>query len=65
MERYIFIRRMFYFLELCDKRSTGSRKELANKLDMSESSIKRMINDLRDAGMDVRFDYGFRSYIRS
>ena len=64
MERYVFIRRMFYFLELCDKKATGSRKELANKLEMSESSIKRMICDLRDAGLKVEFDYSLRSYVR-
>ena len=64
MERYVFLRRMFYFLELCDKGNTGSRKDLATKLDMSESSIKRMINDLRDAGIEIQFDYMTKSYIR-
>lgn len=64
MERYVFLRRLFYFLELCDKEVTGSRKDLTQKLQMSESAIKRMISDLNDAGVEVKFDYNRRSYVK-
>ncbi|TAJ11145.1 HTH domain-containing protein [Marinilabiliaceae bacterium JC017] len=64
MERYVFLRRVFYFLELCAKKKTGSRKDLAIKLQMSESAVKRMINDLREAGVDIEFDFMSKSYIR-
>lgn len=65
MERYLFLRKVFYFLELCEKRDTGSRRDLGLKLQMSESSIKRMINDLKDSGVNVEFDYVAKSYVVS
>jgi len=64
MERYVFLRRMFYFLELCAKKKTGSRRDLADRLEMSESAVKRMIIDLRDAGMQIEYDFNSRSYVR-
>lgn len=63
MERYVFIRKMFYFIELCQKEKTGSRQYIAERLNMSESGVKRMINDLRDAGVSIKFDFDKRSYI--
>jgi biotin operon repressor len=54
---------MFYFIELCQKERTGSRQHIAKSLNMSESAVKRMINDLRDAGMDIKFNYEKRSYV--
>lgn len=53
-----------YFLNLCERRSTGSRKDLAKRLEMSDSGIKRMINDLRDAGLLIEYSHEDRSYIR-
>jgi len=63
MERYVFLRRMFYFLELCARGKTGSRKDLAATLQMSESGVKRMINDLRDAGVVIEYDAYSKSYV--
>ncbi len=62
MERYLFLRKTFYFLELCDKQSTGSRRELVSRLGMSESSVKRMISDLRDAGIEIDYCNSNKSY---
>ncbi len=62
MERYVFLRRTFYFIELCKKSRAGTRKELATKLEMSESGIKRMITDLRDAGLNIEYDSLKRTY---
>ena len=63
MERNAFIRNMFYFMELCAKRKTGTRKEIAKRLNMSESGVKRMITDLRDSGIDIEFDHSIKSYV--
>ena len=62
MERYVFLRRMFYFLELCEKRNTGPKREIAEYLQMSESGVKRMINDLREAGVQIEYNGVCKSY---
>jgi len=64
MERYIFLRRVIYFLELCKQEKTGSRKEIANRFEMSDSGVKRMIRDLRDAGIKLEYNSTLKSYIR-
>ncbi len=64
MERYIFLRRVFYFLEMCENRNSGTRKELAIKFGISESAVKRMISDIRDSGVGVKFDFALKSYIQ-
>ena len=62
MSRYIFLRRMFYFLELCKVQKTGSKHDIAGRLAMSESGVKRMITDLRNAGIPIVYSSVKRSY---
>ena len=63
MERSLFVCRLHYFLELCVKGKTGTIKEVAQRLNMSESGVKRMINDIRNSGIDIKFDHSLKSYI--
>lgn len=36
-------------------RATGTPKELANRLDVSEKTARRMINNLRQQGNDIKY----------
>lgn len=43
-------------------RATGTPSELAEKLDVSSRTVKRIIKELREEGTLLRFDYYRRSY---
>ena len=43
-------------------RSTGTPAELAEKLDVSARTVKRIIKELREEGALLRFDHYGRSY---
>jgi hypothetical protein len=50
-------------LKLASLRSTGAPADLALRFDVSERSIKRLIKEMRDEGMDIRYSQSRRSYI--
>ena len=50
-------------LSLCKLKCTCSSKELAIKFKVSESTIKRMIDDLRTEGHNIVFEKRINSYI--
>ncbi len=43
--------------------STGKPKEFAQKLGISESSLYRLIKDVRFLGAEVEFNYRIESYV--
>lgn len=45
------------------RRSTGSLGCLASKLDISERTAERMINQLRESGYDITFSRFRNSYV--
>jgi Mn-dependent DtxR family transcriptional regulator len=45
--------RLKYILYLVEKKRTGTPKELAEKLGVSESTIKRMVSRLRAEGHNI------------
>jgi DNA-binding Lrp family transcriptional regulator len=49
-------------LNMAMLRSTGTPAELAEKLDISARTVKRIIKELREEGTYLRFDYIRRSY---
>jgi predicted DNA-binding transcriptional regulator YafY len=51
-------------MQLVRLRSTGTPSQLAMKFEISERSIKRIIRELREAGINIRYDYNSMSYIR-
>lgn len=50
-------------LSLCKLKCTGSSKELAIKFLVSESTIKRMIDELRTEGHNIVFEKRLNTYI--
>jgi predicted DNA-binding transcriptional regulator YafY len=48
---------------LAKLRSTGTPAQLAMKFEISERSVKRIINELRRQGNDIRYDYNCISYV--
>jgi hypothetical protein len=44
-------------------KATGTPAELAAKFDISERSVKRIISEMRNEGIDLRFDYVRISYV--
>jgi predicted DNA-binding transcriptional regulator YafY len=50
-------------IQLAKLRSTGTPAQLAMKFEISERSVKRIINELRQAGNNIRFDYNYVSYV--
>lgn len=50
-------------LQLAKLKSTGTPSELAMKFDISVRSIKRIIRELKDEGLNLRYDYNSVSYV--
>ncbi|GET30778.1 hypothetical protein [Prolixibacter sp. SD074] len=48
--------------QLIRLRATGSSKEFARKIGVSESSLFRLLNDLKDLGAEIRFNTTKTSY---
>jgi DNA-binding Lrp family transcriptional regulator len=61
-ERNLIKRRI---LKLAQLRSTGTPAELAQKFEISERSVKRIIRELREEGEFVKYDYPSMSYVLS
>jgi DNA-binding Lrp family transcriptional regulator len=61
-ERNLIKRRI---LKLAQLRSTGTPAELAQKFEISERSVKRIIRELREEGEIVKYDYPSMSYVLS
>jgi len=50
-------------LQLAKLKSTGTPSELAMKFEISVRSIKRIIRELKDEGLNLRYDYNSVSYV--
>ena len=50
-----FLKRMIYLKDLIEKERTGTPKELADKLHISESSVYRSISLLKNLGIQVDY----------
>jgi transposase len=50
-------------LKLAALKSTGAPAELAVKFEISERSVKRMVREIRDEGIDLRYSQYRRSYV--
>ncbi len=51
------------FKSLARMKATGSPREVADRLNLSERTIKRMAYRLRQRGVNIFFDRGIQSYI--
>ena len=50
-------------IQLAKLRSTGTPAQLAMKFEISERSVKRIVNELRQSGNMIRYDYNCVSYV--
>jgi hypothetical protein len=50
-------------LRLADLQCTGSPAELAYRFEISERSIKRIVNEIRGEGKELRFCPSRKSYV--
>jgi DNA-binding Lrp family transcriptional regulator len=50
-------------LKLAMLKATGTPEELANKFEISERSVKRIIKEMREEGIRIKFDYIRLSYV--
>lgn len=57
-----YSKKLEYIQVLALKKATGTCKELAQRLDVSESTIKRMIQCLREKGVAIRYSQDRKTY---
>jgi DNA-binding Lrp family transcriptional regulator len=51
------------FLKLLALKSTGPPADLAFRFDISERSVKRIVKEIRDQGIVIRYSQLRRSYV--
>jgi biotin operon repressor len=50
-------------LKLATLKSTGAPAELALRFEISERSVKRIVKEIREEGVDIRYNQWRRSYV--
>ena len=50
-------------LKLATLKSTGAPADLALRFEISERSVKRMVKEIRDEGIEIRYSQSCRSYV--
>ena len=50
-------------LKLASLKSTGAPAELAVRFEISERSVKRIVKEIREDGIDLRYSQSRRSYV--
>jgi len=50
-------------LKLANLKSTGAPGELALRFEISERSVKRIVREIREEGIDLRYSSVRRSYV--
>ncbi|HNW57022.1 MAG TPA: hypothetical protein PKM69_04560 [Bacteroidales bacterium] len=50
-------------LKLAELKSTGAPADLAFRFEISERSVKRIVKEIRDEGIDIRYSQTYRSYV--
>jgi biotin operon repressor len=50
-------------LKLAILKSTGAPADLALKFEISERSVKRIVKEIREEGVDIRYSQLRRSYV--
>jgi transposase len=50
-------------LKLAMLKGTGAPAELALRFEISERSVKRLIKEMREEGIDLRYSYTRQSYV--
>jgi predicted DNA-binding transcriptional regulator YafY len=50
-------------IKLAILEGTGTPADLADRFEISERSVKRLVKELRDEGWDIYYDYNKVSYV--
>jgi predicted DNA-binding transcriptional regulator YafY len=50
-------------IDLARNSSTGPPADLASRFNVSERSIKRVINEMRESGINIRYSRTLYSYV--
>jgi biotin operon repressor len=50
-------------LKLAALQSTGAPADLASRFEISERHVKRIIREIRDNGIKIRYSQSIRSYV--
>ena len=62
MTRADFLEKRKVFIELIERRATGTPTELANMLHINERALFRFLNDIRSEGLEFKYCRTIRSY---
>lgn len=62
MDHLTYSKRLEYLLDLIRKERLSSPKELEDKFECSERTIRKMINDLRRDGHTIKYSRGRSRY---
>jgi DNA-binding Lrp family transcriptional regulator len=52
-------------LKLARLKCTGTPADLGEKFEISERSVKRIIREMREEGVNLHFDYARVSYVKA
>jgi hypothetical protein len=64
MDRREYIKKMEYLKWLIDKKATGKPKDVAATLCISERTLYRLMNDLKEIyGLEITYSNSINSYI--
>jgi biotin operon repressor len=55
MDYKTYAQRLDYLKELIEKGQLSSPKDLSEKFECSERTIRKMINDLRESGIEIKY----------
>lgn len=63
MDYFTYNEKMDAFKHLARMKATGTPREAADRLELSERTVKRMAFRLRQRGIPIFFDRGMQTYI--
>ncbi len=55
MDYKTYSQRLIYLKELIEKERLSSPQDLSEKFGCSERTVRKMINDLRDDGLEIKY----------
>jgi predicted DNA-binding transcriptional regulator YafY len=63
MDYITYYKRLQHIVMLARKQNTGTPKELADRYYISERTVKRMVNTLKQQGVNIQYNRNSKTYI--
>lgn len=63
MDYITYYKQLQHIITLAGKQKTGTPKELACRFHISERTIKRMVNALKQQGVNIQYNRSSKTYI--